>query len=128
MKKYQRFLSENFQFLEVKFSIYLNRRVFVMTDLLLLLLLFFFFFFFFCFLLLLLLLFFFVFFYLFCFVFYIEAEPENYDVYFYLNTLDGTVNKTKTMNASDPRKYVLFIQVSTRAHVCVISHYLGQLL
>ena len=25
-----RFLSENFQFLEVKFSIYLNRRVFVM--------------------------------------------------------------------------------------------------
>ena len=30
MKKYQRFLSENCQFLEVKFSIYLNRRVFVM--------------------------------------------------------------------------------------------------
>ena len=30
MKKYQRFLSENFQFLEVKFSIYLNRHVFVM--------------------------------------------------------------------------------------------------
>ena len=29
-EKYQRFLSENFQFLEVKFSIYLNRRVFVM--------------------------------------------------------------------------------------------------
>ena len=28
--KYQSFLSENFQFLEVKFSIYLNRRVFVM--------------------------------------------------------------------------------------------------
>ena len=28
-KKYQRFLSEHFQFLEVKFSIYLNRRVFV---------------------------------------------------------------------------------------------------
>ena len=28
--KYQRFLSENFQFLEVKFSIYLNRHVFVM--------------------------------------------------------------------------------------------------
>ena len=27
---YQRFLSENFQFLEVKLSIYLNRRVFVM--------------------------------------------------------------------------------------------------
>ena len=27
---YQSFLSENFQFLEVKFSIYLNRRVFVM--------------------------------------------------------------------------------------------------
>ena len=26
----KRFLSENFQFLEVKFSIYLNRRVFVM--------------------------------------------------------------------------------------------------
>ena len=25
------FLSENFQFLEVKFSIYLNRRVFVMN-------------------------------------------------------------------------------------------------
>ena len=29
-KKYQIFLSENFQFLEVKFSIYLNRRVFIM--------------------------------------------------------------------------------------------------
>ena len=28
-EKYQSFLSENFQFLEVKFSIYLNRRVFV---------------------------------------------------------------------------------------------------
>ena len=27
MKKYQSFLSENFQFLEVKFSIYLNRHV-----------------------------------------------------------------------------------------------------
>ena len=30
-EKYQSFLSENFQFLEVKFSIYLNRRVFVIT-------------------------------------------------------------------------------------------------
>ena len=30
MKKYQSFLSENVQFLEVKFSIYLNMRVFVM--------------------------------------------------------------------------------------------------
>ena len=30
MKKYQSFLSENFQFLEVKFSIHFNRRVFVM--------------------------------------------------------------------------------------------------
>ena len=30
MKKYQGFLSENFQFLEVKFSIYWNRRVYVM--------------------------------------------------------------------------------------------------
>ena len=29
-EKYQKFLSENFQFLEVNFSIYLNRRVFVM--------------------------------------------------------------------------------------------------
>ena len=29
-EKYQSFLSENFQFLEVKFSVYLNRRVFVM--------------------------------------------------------------------------------------------------
>ena len=29
---YQRLLSENFQFLEVKFSIYLNRQVFVMTE------------------------------------------------------------------------------------------------
>ena len=29
-EKYQSFLSENFQFLEVKFSIYLNKRVFVM--------------------------------------------------------------------------------------------------
>ena len=30
MKNIKSFLSENFQFLEVKFSIYLNRRVFVM--------------------------------------------------------------------------------------------------
>ena len=30
MKKYQSFLSENFQFLEVKFPIYLNRCVFIM--------------------------------------------------------------------------------------------------
>ena len=29
--KYQSFLSENFQFSEVKFSIYLNRRVFIMV-------------------------------------------------------------------------------------------------
>ena len=29
-KKYQSFLSEKFQFLVVKFSIYLNRRVFIM--------------------------------------------------------------------------------------------------
>ena len=29
-EKYRCFLSENFQFLEVKFSIYLNRRVFIM--------------------------------------------------------------------------------------------------
>ena len=33
-EKYQSFLSENFQFLVVKFSIYLNRRVFVMGNLL----------------------------------------------------------------------------------------------
>ena len=39
MKNIRIFLSENFQFLEVKLSIYLNRRVFVMS-------LFFFFFFF----------------------------------------------------------------------------------
>ena len=31
MKKYHIFLSENFQFLEVKFSINLNRRVFLMS-------------------------------------------------------------------------------------------------
>ena len=31
MKKYRSFLSINFQFLEVNFSIYLNRRVFVMS-------------------------------------------------------------------------------------------------
>ena len=31
MKKYQNFLSDNFQFLEVKFSIYLNSRIFVMS-------------------------------------------------------------------------------------------------
>ena len=31
MKKYQNFLSENFHFVMVKFSIYLNRRVFVMA-------------------------------------------------------------------------------------------------
>ena len=30
IKKYQNFLSENFQFLEVKFSIYFSRRVFLM--------------------------------------------------------------------------------------------------
>ena len=30
MKKYQDFLSENFHFLVVKFSVYLNRYVFVM--------------------------------------------------------------------------------------------------
>ena len=30
MKKYKSFLSENFHFLVVKFSVYLNRRVFVM--------------------------------------------------------------------------------------------------
>ena len=30
MKKYQSFLPEKFRILEVKFSIYLNRRVFVM--------------------------------------------------------------------------------------------------
>ena len=29
-EKYQNFLSENFHFLVVKFSVYLNRRVFVM--------------------------------------------------------------------------------------------------
>ena len=32
MKKYQSFLPENFQFLEVKFSLYLIRRVFVMSS------------------------------------------------------------------------------------------------
>ena len=32
MKKYQNFLSENFQFLVMKFSIYLNRRVFVIAS------------------------------------------------------------------------------------------------
>ena len=32
MKNIRVFLSENFQFLEVKFSIYLNRRVFVMMS------------------------------------------------------------------------------------------------
>ena len=31
MKKISEFLSVNFQFLEMKFSIYLNRRAFVMT-------------------------------------------------------------------------------------------------
>ena len=31
MKKYQRLLAENCQFLEVKFSIYLTRRVFVVA-------------------------------------------------------------------------------------------------
>ena len=33
MKKISEFLSENFQFLVMKFSIYLNRRVFVMESL-----------------------------------------------------------------------------------------------
>ena len=32
MKRYQNFLSENFQVFEVKFSLYLNRRVFVMSQ------------------------------------------------------------------------------------------------
>ena len=32
MKNIGVFLSENFQFLEMKFSIYLNRLVFVMSD------------------------------------------------------------------------------------------------
>ena len=31
-KKYQNYLSENFRFLAVKFSVYLNRRVFVMEQ------------------------------------------------------------------------------------------------
>ena len=31
-EKYQNFLSENFQFLVVKFSVYLSRRVFVMKS------------------------------------------------------------------------------------------------
>ena len=31
-EKYQSFLSGNFQFLEVKFSVYLNRRGLVMSD------------------------------------------------------------------------------------------------
>ena len=31
MKKYQKFLSENFQFLVMNFSIYLNRRAFIMA-------------------------------------------------------------------------------------------------
>ena len=31
MKKYQNFLSENFHILVVKFSVFLNRRVFVMV-------------------------------------------------------------------------------------------------
>ena len=30
-EKYQSFLSENFPFLEVKFSLYLNRHVFIMV-------------------------------------------------------------------------------------------------
>ena len=34
MKNIRDFLSENFQFLEVKFSIYLNRHVFVMEPIL----------------------------------------------------------------------------------------------
>ena len=35
-EKYQNFLSENFHFLEVKFSVYLNRHVFEINGLLLL--------------------------------------------------------------------------------------------
>ena len=31
-EKYQKFLSENFHFLVVKFSVYLNRHVFVMVS------------------------------------------------------------------------------------------------
>ena len=33
-KKYQSFLSENFHFLVVKFSVYFDRRVFVMNSIL----------------------------------------------------------------------------------------------
>ena len=43
MKNIRIFLSEKFQFLEVNFSMYLNRRVFVMTVFFFLLLFFFFF-------------------------------------------------------------------------------------
>ena len=31
-EKYQKFLSEDFQFLLIKFSVYLNRHIFVMID------------------------------------------------------------------------------------------------
>ena len=47
MKKISDFMSKNFLFLEMKISIYLNRRVFVMSVSLQKLLTFFFFFFFF---------------------------------------------------------------------------------
>ena len=45
MKKHRGFLSENFKFLKVKCSIYLNRRVFVMLRFVLVFFFFFFFFF-----------------------------------------------------------------------------------
>ena len=38
-EKYQSFLSENFQFLEVKFSVYLNRRLRIVSEINVLLLL-----------------------------------------------------------------------------------------
>ncbi|KAL3876001.1 hypothetical protein ACJMK2_033890 [Sinanodonta woodiana] len=39
-----------------------------------------------------------------------HAEPANYDLYFSLDSSTGNVNKTKRMEAADPRKYVLFVR------------------
>ena len=52
-------------------------------------------------------------------ILWFTAEPNDYDVYFSLDTIEGTVNKTKPMNASEQNKYVLFVEVSSIARVFI---------
>ncbi|XP_045169459.2 uncharacterized protein LOC123532161 [Mercenaria mercenaria] len=56
----------------------------------------------------------------------LHSEPADYHVYFSLDTDNGTVNKTKTMNSSDPNKYVIFVQAvedspQQKSRVAVLS-------